>query len=683
MALQHLIGQVLDEKYLIDKRLGEGGMGAVYLATHVGTDRPVAVKVITPQFMNQDEFVERFRREAKAAGRLRHPNVVNVTDFGFAAVGRERVAYLVMEYLDGCTLAEILAEDSRLPLLWVVDILDQVCSAVNEAHQMGIIHRDLKPDNIWLEPNRRGGYTVKVLDFGLAKLADSAPFESNEDAAPGDPDSLHEASSLALSVRDEFFEAETIALSGADEEEKTQLLEPRTLDLGNDTLDLGNDTHTGEAATRLQPASVSEDELTYALDDPATTESGKGESGPASGASSGALTRVGSILGTPLYMSPEQCDSKPLDPRSDVYSLGVIGYKMLCGQTPFTGDPYEMMRLHIEAPPPPLREQHKKIPKKVASVVMSALAKKPDDRPASAAAFANALRASADGAGAILRRSFALYSEHFPTFFRISLLVHLPVIALNILFLLDVVLAKKKTLSPTPGMILGGVIMLLLVISSFFASAIISGMSVRIVIQLIVAPLRPLQLRSAFLITKKRLRSMIFAITIVMLRVILGFLLIVPGFLALIYYFLVAPVVMIENKKGRAALKRSKELTRRAMATVIIVILIQFAIPTVVSNVTTWLIERFTINMDRQQISGIVMAIAQMIKTLTNMFLLPLLSIMTAFLYVKARQAGGESLKEAFGDFEEEDTSASKWQLRMRERTSLKTRRATGGTPTP
>src|SRR5215470_18536939 len=101
MSLANLIGQVLDEKYLIERQLGRGGMGAVYLATHLGTDRPVAVKVITPQYMSHDEFVERFKREAKAAGRLRHPNVVDVTDFGFARIGKERIAYLVMEYLDG------------------------------------------------------------------------------------------------------------------------------------------------------------------------------------------------------------------------------------------------------------------------------------------------------------------------------------------------------------------------------------------------------------------------------------------------------------------------------------------------------------------------------------------------------------------------------------------------------
>src|ERR1700704_4576542 len=173
------LGQTLDEKYRLERLLGQGGMGAVYLATHLGTERYVALKLITPQFMRNEEFVERFKREARAAGRLRHPNVVDVTDFGFARVGKESVAYLVMEYLDGCTLSDVLAEEERLPLYWVVDILEQVCSAVHEAHQQGVVHRDLKPDNIWLEPNGLGGYRVKVLDFGIAKLGevDNAPPE--------------------------------------------------------------------------------------------------------------------------------------------------------------------------------------------------------------------------------------------------------------------------------------------------------------------------------------------------------------------------------------------------------------------------------------------------------------------------------------------------------------------------
>src|SRR6187551_2499893 len=175
------VGEVLDEKYRLEHLLGKGGMGAVYLATHLGTERYVALKLISPQFMRNNEFVERYKREARAAGRLRHPNVVDVTDFGFSRVKEGQVAYLVMEYLDGCTLGDVLAEEKRLPLEWVADIMEQVCSAVHEAHQQGIIHRDLKPDNIWLEPNQRGGYTVKVLDFGIAKLEE-------HDAAARDSD---------------------------------------------------------------------------------------------------------------------------------------------------------------------------------------------------------------------------------------------------------------------------------------------------------------------------------------------------------------------------------------------------------------------------------------------------------------------------------------------------------------
>src|SRR5437879_9805074 len=170
-SLEHYVGQTLDQKYRLERLLGKGGMGAVFLASHLGSERYVALKLIAPQFMRNQEFVERFKREARAAGRLRHPNVVDVTDFGFARAGKESVAYLVMEYLDGCTLSDVLAEETRLPLYWVVDILEQVCAAVEEAHQQGILHRDLKPDNIWLEPNGLGGYRVKVLDFGIAKLA--------------------------------------------------------------------------------------------------------------------------------------------------------------------------------------------------------------------------------------------------------------------------------------------------------------------------------------------------------------------------------------------------------------------------------------------------------------------------------------------------------------------------------
>ncbi|HNC45196.1 MAG TPA: serine/threonine-protein kinase, partial [Acidobacteriota bacterium] len=150
-----IIGKVLDKKYLIQKILGQGGMGAVYQATHIGTRRPVALKIIMPRFMNEVEFVERFKREARASGQLIHPHVVNVTDFGFAAIGSEQVAYLVMEYLKGQTLAELLASYPQLPLKTTVEIVEQVCLAIQEAHHRGIVHRDLKPENIFLQDDGR------------------------------------------------------------------------------------------------------------------------------------------------------------------------------------------------------------------------------------------------------------------------------------------------------------------------------------------------------------------------------------------------------------------------------------------------------------------------------------------------------------------------------------------------
>src|SRR5689334_12988681 len=219
-GLEHYVGEVLDEKYRLERLLGQGGMGAVYLATHLGTERYVALKLISPRFMRNNEFVERFKREARAAGRLRHPNVVDVTDFGFARVKAGQVAYLVMEYLDGCTLGDVLAEEKRLPLEWVADILDQVCSAVHEAHQQGIIHRDLKPDNIWLEPNRLGSYRVKVLDFGIAKLGETGAPTPDDDPAS----TIIEDLAGFAALTDAQLENDTLMRPVAGEEGKTENL---------------------------------------------------------------------------------------------------------------------------------------------------------------------------------------------------------------------------------------------------------------------------------------------------------------------------------------------------------------------------------------------------------------------------------------------------------------------------
>src|SRR5271156_5937671 len=166
-----MIGEILDAKYRIDRQLGAGGMGNVYLATHLGTTRVVAVKVIAPRWAAEPQFLARFQREAQACGRLRHPNIVNVTDFGIAKVPGGDMPYLVMEFLDGETLSDFQKANPEAPLPLVADLLDQIGLALAEAHRHGIVHRDLKPDNVWLEPNGRGGYTVKVLDFGVAKLS--------------------------------------------------------------------------------------------------------------------------------------------------------------------------------------------------------------------------------------------------------------------------------------------------------------------------------------------------------------------------------------------------------------------------------------------------------------------------------------------------------------------------------
>src|SRR5262249_45884567 len=138
-----------------------------------------------------------------------------------------------------------------------------------------------------------------------------------------------------------------------------------------------------------------------------------------------------------LYMSPEQCRGEVLGPRSDVYSLGVIAYRMLAGETPFMGSTEDLVRLHTHADPPPIRRRGP-LPRAVVRVIMGAPRKDPARRPKTAGGFADALRAGSEGSGALLRRAVALYSERFPAFFRLSLLGHAPLVAAVVaLFLVD------------------------------------------------------------------------------------------------------------------------------------------------------------------------------------------------------------------------------------------------------
>ena len=137
------------------------------------------------------------------------------------------------------------------------------------------------------------------------------------------------------------------------------------------------------------------------------------------------LTRVGSVLGTPLYMSPEQCRGEHLTPQSDIYSLGVIAYQMLGGKTPFEGNFTEVMEAHKSEPPPPLKA--KRVSRRLKKLISAAMAKNPEDRPKSAEAFATVLRAQSEGLGALYRQAITIYGEHLPKFLLISTFVLLPV----------------------------------------------------------------------------------------------------------------------------------------------------------------------------------------------------------------------------------------------------------------
>jgi len=681
-SLEGYVGQTLDEKYRLERLLGQGGMGAVYLATHLGTERYVALKLITPQFMRNEEFVERFKREARAAGRLRHPNVVDVTDFGFARAGKESVAYLVMEYLDGCTLSDVLAEEDRLPLYWVVDILEQVCSAVHEAHQQGIVHRDLKPDNIWLEPNGLGGYRIKVLDFGIAKLAevgnaapDGAPVGHGADETP----TIHLSKSPL---------AATAAASGAELEMTRVPLAPLTNLESATLIQPHSESEEGARSTQLvrddgrATRMVKDDaRATHAADDGDQTRLFAGGAQPTAGAggagyrstdasataATAGLTRVGAILGTPLYMSPEQCRGEHLDARSDIYSLGIIAYQMLAGAPPFTGQTTTVMRAHNESQPTSLREHDRKLPKRVSRLIMSALEKDPAARPQTAIAFANAMRANADGVGTLYRRAFALYSEYFPKFVRLSLVAHIPLIVLTLLTV-ALHLAQPR-LGKITFAVSASVVALLQVPATLFAAWIISSVTAVIVTQLAVAPLKPVELRIGIDVLRRRWRPFLRTGVRIFLRIIVGWiLLVIPGFVMTIRYLLWAPVVLMEGLEGKAALKRARELASRSWRTIIFVALVQFIVPTIVNLIMVRLI-----GVSRAVNVTPRIKVTAQFTSLTTIFVLPLMSIVPALLYLKMRQLGGETLNEVMAQIEEVEGARSNWQQRMRTRLTMHT----------
>ena len=287
-----LVGQTLTGKYRIDERISEGGMGAVYKATHVLMEKTVAIKVLHPALAADDKIVARFTREAKAASRISHPHALTVTDFGESENG---VVFLVMEYLPGRTLKEVVRAEGPMPLARVAEIVRQVAGALDAAHAVGVVHRDLKSDNIMLDQAAGGGDWSKVLDFGIAKIKEK--------------------------------------VDGQDPE----------------------------------------------------------------------LTAPNLIIGTPQYMSPEQCSQAAnIDARSDIYSLGIIVYEMLAGHVPFAGDsPTETMMKHLQEPPPSILRERADVPASVDRVIQRAMAKRPEDRFQSAGELSEALQLAASDDAAI------------------------------------------------------------------------------------------------------------------------------------------------------------------------------------------------------------------------------------------------------------------------------------------
>ncbi len=266
------VPQFIAGRFRIEREIGTGGMGTVYLATHLGLDRPVAVKIIKRQFVGDQDVADRFLREARTMAKLRHQHAAMIFDAGSLPDGRH---FIIMEFVEGETLSQALAREGRFSPTRAVQIATQVCDVLEEAHRLGVVHRDLKPSNIMLSD--RG---VCVLDFGVAKVLAS----STESTA----------------------------------------------------------TH--------------------------------------------ASTGSGQIVGTPRYMSPEQCLGQRVGARSDLYSLGVLLYEMLAGRPPFV-DPLQSALLvkQATAPPPPLPKLREDIQRPLALAVHSLLAKRPEDRPRTAA----------------------------------------------------------------------------------------------------------------------------------------------------------------------------------------------------------------------------------------------------------------------------------------------------------
>lgn len=259
-------------EYEVEFVLGRGAFGTVYAAHQPVIGKRVAIKVLNAELCHDDPAQARFVAEARAVNRIEHPNIVDVFSFGELPDGR---SYCVMEYVPGSTLRELLDRHGPLSLADAIEILAPVAEALDAAAEAGVAHRDLKPANVMVsDRDTRGQLTVKLLDFGVAKLVD------------GPSDLLR--------------------------------------------------------------------------------------------------TETGAVVGTPSYMSPEQCRGREVDHRSDIYGFGVLLFEMLTGRLPFSGaSAFDVMTHHVYSSPPRLNEISDQLPESLAGLTNQLMAKQPEHRPTS------------------------------------------------------------------------------------------------------------------------------------------------------------------------------------------------------------------------------------------------------------------------------------------------------------
>ena len=306
-----MIGTLAAGRYRILKLLGEGGMGQVYLAEHVAIEKRVALKILRAELAGKGEIVTRFQQEAISASRIKHPNVLDVFDFGQLENGR---FFLAMEFLEGNDLADELSKRRILGVESGIRIALQMCRALAAAHEKGVVHRDMKPENVFLQRTGDGEEIVKIVDFGIAQLRSK-------------------------------------------DEEAVQ--------------------------TKRR------------------------------------LTRTGMIFGTPEYMAPEQAGGKHADPRSDIYSVGIIMYEMFTGAVPFTGDTFlGVLAKHLSDPTPemPAICPEISISSSLQGVIMHALEKEPTARYQTMLEFAHAISATSDAAALGYRPTQPASSERSNSF---------------------------------------------------------------------------------------------------------------------------------------------------------------------------------------------------------------------------------------------------------------------------